>query len=66
MLQGPVDEEGGLLLHPLRDGMGHRVVGLGAPGTVLHAVLIIHVLLRCPGTESGESSSGNLVPEWGA
>lgn len=43
MLQGPIEEEGRLFLHPFRDGMGHCEVGLGAPGTVLHAVLIVHV-----------------------
>lgn len=55
VLQGPVDEEGGLLLHPLGDGVGHRVVGLGASGTALHTVLIVHVLLGRPGTETGEA-----------
>lgn len=54
VLQGPVDEEGRLLLHPLGDGVGHCVVGLGASGTALHAVLIIHVLLGCPGAETVE------------
>ena len=61
MLQGPIDEEGRLLLHPLRDGVGHRVVGLGAPGTVLHAVLIVHVLLSCPGPEKVE---GHTQRSW--
>lgn len=55
MLQGPVNEEGRLLLHPLGDGMGHRVVGLRAPGTVLHAVLIVYVLLGRPETEEAEN-----------
>lgn len=57
MLQGAIDEQGRLLLHPLRDGVSHGVVGLGAPGTVLHAVFIIHVLLGCPETEKVESQA---------
>lgn len=55
MLQGSINEKGRLLLHPLRDGMSHCVVGLGASGTVLHAVFIIHVLLSCPEIEKVEN-----------
>lgn len=57
VLQGPVNEEGRLLLHPLGDGVGHSVVGLGAPGTALHAVFIIHVLLSCPETQEVENQA---------
>lgn len=55
MLQGPINKKSRLLLHPLRDGMSHCVVGLGASGTVLHAIFIIHVLLSCPETEKVEN-----------
>lgn len=55
MLQGPINEKGRLLLHPFGDGMSHCVVGLGASGTVLHAVFIIHILLSCPETEKVEN-----------
>lgn len=55
MLQGPINEEGGLLLHALGDGMGHCVVGLGAPGAILHAVLVVHVLLGRPETQRAEN-----------
>lgn len=37
--------------------MSHCVVGLGASGTALHAVFIIHVLLGCPETEEVESQA---------
>lgn len=48
VLQGAINEEGRLLLHPLGDGVSHRVVGLGPSGTVLHAVLVVHILFRSP------------------
>ena len=49
VFQWTVDEQCGLLLHPLHDGVSHTVVGLGAglPGGL--AVLIVHILLDRPG-----------------
>lgn len=34
--------------------MSHRVVGLGASGTVLHAVFVVHVLFGSPGEARAE------------
>lgn len=46
LLEDPVDHQRGLFVHPLGDGVGHRVVRLQAPGQRLrHPVLIVHVLL---------------------
>lgn len=60
MLQGAVNEEGRLLLYPLRDGVSHCVVGLWPPGTVLHAVFVVHILFRSPEEDKAESPWGGL------
>lgn len=51
LFEGPVDQEGGLLLHPLYDRVGHSIVRLGAGLSRLNTVLIIHILLGRPATE---------------
>ena len=53
LFEHPVDEQAGLLLHVLGDGVSHGVVRLQAALEGRRAVLIIHVLLGVPG-EKGE------------
>lgn len=48
MFKCAVDEQRGLLLHSLYDGMGNTVVRLGAGLTCWNTVFIIHILLGGP------------------
>lgn len=45
LLELPVDQQGGLLVHLLGDGVSDRVVGLQPSGKGRTAVFVIHVLL---------------------
>ena len=45
LLELSVDQQTGLLVHSLCDGVGYRVVGLEPTGEGCAAILIIHILL---------------------
>lgn len=45
LLELPVDQQRGLLVHLLRDGVGYGVVGLQAALETGVAVLIVYILL---------------------
>lgn len=64
LFEGPIDQQGGLFIHPLYDCMGHSIVRLGAGLSRLNTVFIIHILLSRPATQ-GPTLKGIVYPKIG-
>ena len=71
MFELSVDQQAGLFVHLLRDGVGHQVVGLEPAREGCAAVLIVHVLLGMPAQGTPPVLSGtqlvlhkNRKPVW--